>query len=142
MQAEPVHGAPRLAGRRVLLVDDEVSGAEVLALFLAEEGLHVTVASGARQALERLDQAAPDLLITDFMMPGTHGADLVAAVRAREGYAELPVLFISGAPESAVSSRGVRYDGFLRKPFDAQRLIEAVAAVFDRPADATARPSA
>ena len=87
---------------RVLLVDDEISGAQVLGMILAEQGYVVTVVGDGRQALARLDEAAPDVLVTDFMMPFMNGADLVRAVREQPAYASLPVLVISGAPEAAL----------------------------------------
>lgn len=114
---------------RVLLVDDEISSAEVLGLILAEDGFHVTVASNGQQALERLEQAAPDVLVTDFMMPGMHGAELVKTVRATPGFGELPVLMISAAPHNALRSYDVSYDAFLRKPFGLDRFLETVRAL-------------
>lgn len=117
------------SGPRVLLVDDELSGTEVLALILAGEGYQVTVASDGRQALARLAEAAPELLIVDFMMPGMNGAELVHAVRALDGYETVPVLLISGAPESALRSYQVPYQGFLRKPFSLEALLAALDAV-------------
>jgi CheY-like chemotaxis protein len=111
---------------RVLLVDDELSSAEVLALVLAGEGYEVTLAADARQALARLDEAAPDLLVTDFMMPGMNGADLARAVRERERFRNIPVLMISGAPQSALKAYGKHYEAFLRKPFGLEHLLEAL----------------
>ena len=122
----------KAGGGNVLLVDDEISGTEVLALFLASEGWTVTVAADGRKALERLEEAAPDLLISDFMMPGLNGAELVHLVRARPRFEQLPVLFISGAPEAAIKSYGARYDKFLRKPFRLDELLKAVAELFER----------
>jgi CheY-like chemotaxis protein len=103
--------------RRVLLVDDELSSAEVLALILAGEDYHVTLAADARQALARLDEAAPEILVVDFMMPGMNGADLVHAIRGFPPYQDVPVLLISGAPEAALRRYQLKYDAFLRKPF-------------------------
>jgi CheY-like chemotaxis protein len=114
------------SAHKVLLVDDEVSGTEVLALFLATEGMTVTVAANGRQALDRLDDTQPDLLIADFMMPGMNGAELVHLVRGRPGYEHLPVVFISGAPESAIKAYGVGYDRFLRKPFRLDEFLKVV----------------
>jgi CheY-like chemotaxis protein len=116
---------------RILLVDDEISGTEVLALILAGEGMHVTVAADGRQALERLEEAAPDLLVADFMMPGINGAQLVAAIRERDGYAELPVVLMSGAPESALRACGAQYDVFLRKPFGLERFLQVVRQLLE-----------
>lgn len=104
-------------GLRVLLVDDELSSAEVLALILAGEDYHVTLAADARQALARLEEAAPDILVVDFMMPGMNGADLVKAIREVPAYENVPVVLISGAPETALRRYEVKYDAFLRKPF-------------------------
>ena len=106
-----------MSGTRVLLVDDEFSSAEVLALVLAGEGYQVTVAPDGRDALARLEEAAPELLVTDFMMPGMNGADLARTVRERPGFGAIPVLLISGAPESALKPYARSYDAFLRKPF-------------------------
>ena len=112
---------------RVLLVDDELSSAEVLGLILAGEGYHVTVAADARQALGRLDEARPDVLVVDFMMPGMNGAELVKAIRETPSYAQLPVLLISGAPEAALRAYKFSYDGFLRKPFGLEDFLQAVS---------------
>jgi CheY-like chemotaxis protein len=122
-----------MSGMRVLLVDDELSSAEVLALVLAGEGYEVTVAADARQALARLDEAAPDLLVADFMMPGMNGADLARAIRERPRYQHIPVLLISGAPESALASYRPRYDAFLRKPFGLQQFLSVLQSLQETP---------
>ena len=114
---------------RILLVEDELSSAEVLALLLADDGYEVTVAPDARQALLRLEDAAPDLLITDFMMPGMNGAMLVKALRDMPRYAALPVLMISGAPESALRAYAVPYQAFLRKPFSLDEFLKVVGTL-------------
>ena len=112
---------------RVLLVHDELSSAGVFGLILAGEGYHVTVAADARQALGRLDEARPDVLVVDFMMPGMNGAELVKAIRETPSYAQLPVLLISGAPEAALRGYKFSYDGFLRKPFGLEDFLQAVS---------------
>jgi CheY-like chemotaxis protein len=114
---------------RVLLVDDELSSAEVLGLLLVEDGYHVTLASNGEQALARLEDAAPDVLITDFMMPGMHGAALVKAVRAMPAYRDLPVLLISAAPVTALRAYQLDHDSFLRKPFGLDQFLGTVRAL-------------
>lgn len=115
---------------RILLVDDEFSGTQVLALMLVEEGYHVTVAPDGRQALAKLEEAAPDLLITDFMMPVMNGAELIQAVRA-SGRRSFPVLLISGVPEAALKTYGMGYDAFLRKPFGLDLFLSTVRRLVD-----------
>jgi CheY-like chemotaxis protein len=125
----------------VLLVDDELSGAEVLALLLAGEGCQVTLAADGRQALSRLAEAAPDILIVDFMMPGMNGAELVKAMREIPGYEQTPVLMISGAPETALRRYQARYDLFLRKPFGLEEFLAALAKLREGEARTSRVPS-
>jgi len=89
----------------------------------------VTLAPDARQALARLGEAAPDLLVSDFMMPGMNGADLVKAVRQLAGYESLPVILISGAPEAALRRYQADYDAFLRKPFGLEEFLQTLNRV-------------
>ncbi|MEJ7928609.1 response regulator [Ramlibacter sp. AN1015] len=124
---------------RILLVDDEISSAEVIGLILSQEGYRVTLAADGRQALERLATAAPQLLITDFMMPVLNGAELVRAVRALPGYAALPVLLMSGAPEAALRPYQLTYEAFLRKPFTLEQFLQTVRRL--RELDTGTQPS-
>lgn len=117
---------------RILLVDDEVSGTEVLGLILTEGGFKVTMAADGREAMARLDEAAPDLLVTDFMMPVMNGGELVKAIRATVRYHQLPVLLMSGAPEAALQRYGVGHQRFLRKPFALDEFLVAVHALLNR----------
>jgi CheY-like chemotaxis protein len=119
---------------RVLLVDDEFSSAEVLALVLAGEDYEVTIAADARQALARLDEADPNLLVIDFMMPGMNGAELARTIREKERFRDVPVLMISGAPESALKAYGRHYDAFLRKPFGLEQLLDVLQSLLPRDA--------
>lgn len=120
---------------RILVVDDELSNAEVLALILHEEGFQIMVAGDGRQALERIEEATPDLLITDYMMPGMSGVELARAVRQLPRYSNLPVLLMSGAAASTLSIHGKDFDAFLRKPFDIEELLRAVQSLLTRPPD-------
>ena len=120
---------------RILVVDDELSNAEVLALILHEEGFQVMVAGDGRQALERIEEAAPDLLITDYMMPGMSGVELARAVRQLPRHRNLPVLLMSGAAASMLNAHARDYNAYLRKPFDIEELLRAVQALLTRPLD-------
>lgn len=126
-------------GKRILLVDDEISSAEVLCLVLASEGYEVTMAGDGRQALARLSDAAPDLVITDFMMPLVNGAELVRALRELPEYLDVPVILMSGAPESALRAYAVQYQDFLRKPFGLEEFLASVHRLLPPP-DTAARP--
>jgi DNA-binding NtrC family response regulator len=82
---------------RILLVDDEHGARQALAEALRQVGLEVLSASDAFEALKLTDGQAPDLTITELMMPGMNGIDLLKALRQRDPEAQ--VLLISGFRE-------------------------------------------
>lgn len=118
-----------VAPARILVVDDEVSSAEVVALILTEEGYRVDFAVDTRQARTLLDQEQFDLLITDYMMPGMNGADLARAARGSGRHARIAVVMMSGAPSSALQAHADTFDVFLRKPFVIEQLLLTVESL-------------
>ncbi|WP_157991420.1 response regulator [Caldimonas tepidiphila] len=117
--------------RRILIVDDEFSNLEALELILSEEGYGVTVASDGRQALEKLEDAVPDLVLTDHMMPVMNGAQLIQALRSDPRHQAIPILLMSGAPESVLRPLTTAYDAFLRKPFDIDALLQRIKMLLE-----------
>ena len=71
----------RLDGVRVLVVDDEADARRVLVIVLEQAGAIVTAAGSAREAIERLPEARPDVLVSDLGMPDEDGFDLIRQVR-------------------------------------------------------------
>lgn len=111
----------------VLIVDDEFGIAHLLEDVLQDEGYSVLLASNGRQALEQIDQTAPDVVITDFMMPVMDGAALIEALAAKPVTTAVPVILISSLPENAIAERCSGYTAFLRKPFKIFQLVDTVA---------------
>lgn len=101
----------------VLIVDDEFGIAQLLEDVLEDEGYNVFLATNGRRALDKIAQALPDLVITDFMMPVMDGAALIKALAAQTQTRAIPVIMMSSLPEEAVAERCSGYTLFLRKPF-------------------------
>ena len=98
-------------------------------------GYRVTTAGSGEEALARCADGnfEPDLVITDVVMPGLNGDQLVARLRAQR--AELRVLYMSGFSEEAVVHQGVALgEHFLSKPFRRQDLAVKVREALDGPA--------
>lgn len=132
--AEEVAGEARLGEgqklTRVLVVEDQPDVRALLRLLLEEEGLEVQEAAGAAAALQIIEGEGrrPDLVITDLVMPGLSGHELVRRVQARSP--EVPVLVISGYSGEEAPA-GVR---FLRKPFSADQLTRMVGRILQEKA--------
>jgi CheY-like chemotaxis protein len=110
----------------ILVVDDEFGLLEVLEAVLSEAGHEVLTATNGRQGLERLEGAAVDLVLLDFMMPVMDGPAMFKALRATPALRRLPVLIMSSLPQATIAAELRGYAGFIRKPF---RIREIVAAV-------------
>ena len=111
----------------VLVVDDEFGVAEVLQSILEDEGYRVATAINGKQALARLGEFKPDLIMLDYMMPIMDGTQTLAAIRNDDGLATIPVIMMSSLEEAAVRETCTDYDSFLRKPFRAMAVLKLVA---------------
>jgi signal transduction histidine kinase len=129
--AQPASGARR---PRVLLVDDGEDVRRVVARLLSGT-FEVIEASDAASALERLRTGgAVDAVVTDLLMPGMSGLELVAAVRSDAATRSVPVLIVSGRDDddAPVEGLGAGADDFVRKPFDGRELVARVASAIER----------
>jgi DNA-binding response OmpR family regulator len=116
--------------KRVLVVDDEVTIAEVVQLALSMEGFSVDVAPDGRQALEQLSENPPDLVVTDMMMPYVDGVELARAIRETPELSDVPVIMMSATEEPPAGAADT-YVAFLRKPFDLDTLVATVESVLE-----------
>ncbi len=130
--------AATLAGRRVLLVDDNATNRHILTLQTARWGMQPRAASSGLQALAWLDAGETfDAAILDVQMPGMDGYMLTAELRKRLSPAQLPVLVLTSLGEDGARFAGLGVTQTLTKPTKAQVLFDAVSALFERPAAST-----
>jgi signal transduction histidine kinase/DNA-binding response OmpR family regulator len=118
------------AGARVLLADDNADMRAYLARLLTARGYRVTAVADGRAALEAARQAAPDLILTDVMMPDLDGFALLQAVRKSPELADIPVILLSAraGEEARVEGMNAGADDYLVKPFSARELLARVSA--------------
>jgi CheY-like chemotaxis protein len=112
----------------ILVVDDEPTVRQVLHDVLADEGYHVLVAASGPQALTTLTTVVVDLIVSDLMMPGMSGVDLLTTLRADPRFAALPIVLMSAAPPPATLPLDPR-TRFLAKPWTIPQLLEAIAVL-------------
>lgn len=128
-QAE-TENAPAAAiapGRRVLVVDDEAGVRSFMAEALRGAGYDAQEAADVGVALRLLEADPPDLLLTDYSMPGMNGLELAERARARDS--RLRVLIVSGYADADALGASAARPTLLRKPFDEGELLAAVRAV-------------
>jgi two-component system cell cycle sensor histidine kinase/response regulator CckA len=110
---------------KILVVDDSELARNLIGDVLAKAGHAVRTASGGSEALDILADGAYDLLVTDWVMPGMMGEELVRKVR--EKHPGLPVVIITSYYDSELLTREeVPGDGVVRKPFKNETLLDMV----------------
>jgi signal transduction histidine kinase/DNA-binding response OmpR family regulator len=120
--------APVRANRqRVLVVDDNADMRDYVRRLLLEQ-YDVDTAADGQQGLELARRDPPDLVLTDVMLPGLNGFELLAALRADEATSHLPVIMLSAraGEEATVEGLDAGADDYLAKPFAARELLARV----------------
>jgi len=122
-----------MAEASILLVDDEEIIRNSLAKELSEEHFAVTTVSSGREAISALHDAQYDLVITDLMMPGMDGAELVSALRRSDP--RLPILGMTGLTDPAAfeGTDNPPLSALLTKPFTREKLLTALGEVLVQP---------
>jgi CheY-like chemotaxis protein len=108
----------------VLVVDDEPGIRDFLCAVLQAEGYNVAVATDGREALERVAERRPDVVLLDLAMPVMDG--WCFQKRLREQGLELPLIFMSAGYDAAEQARLHHAAGHLSKPFEVDDMLAAV----------------
>jgi CheY-like chemotaxis protein len=121
----------------VLVVDDEALIAMALEAALEDAGYRVATAANGRQGLERLAEAPrPEIVLLDMMMPVMNGPAMLAAMAADPELRGIPVIVLSSLPEEAIRARAGGVAAFLRKPYTAEQVLDAIARVLGQAREA------
>ncbi len=117
---------------RLLVVDDEQNIVELLEASLRFHGFAVTTCLDGATALRVAKEVPPDLMVTDVMMPGLNGFDLVRSLRA-DGY-HFPVLFLTAreSVDDRVTGLTIGGDDYIVKPFSLSEVVARIRAVLKR----------
>jgi CheY-like chemotaxis protein len=122
----------------VLVVDDEPGIVDVVCAVLQDARCRVLGAADGEEALIQLRASLPDLVVLDLEMPTLDGAQTLRAIRKDPSLAALPVVLMSGLPETTAKRRTHGYNAFLRKPFALDELFQTIepllASVKPKPA--------
>ena len=119
-------------GKRILVVDDELSIVDAVSTALRYEGYEVTEASTGRDALELIALAEPDLVVLDWMLPDIEGIEVGRRLRAR-GF-KTAVLFLTAKDgvENKVEALRAGGDDYVTKPFSLAEIVARTQAILRR----------
>ncbi|HKR01967.1 MAG TPA: response regulator, partial [Pyrinomonadaceae bacterium] len=114
-----------VTGRTLLLADDSATIQKVVDLTFSDEGLRVVTVGDGQQALEKLDEIVPDIVLADVFMPGLNGYQVCEHIKRTERFRHIPVMLLVGSfePFDEAEARRVGADDYLTKPFQSIRTL-------------------
>jgi CheY-like chemotaxis protein len=123
--------------RRVLVVDDDPDIRMILGRALREDGLAVDLAADGQEALSRLREQVPQVIVLDLIMPNIGGLDFIETCRAVPGCSAVPIILMSA--ESTLTAARARLDdkgvvALVHKPFDLDDMLELIRRLARRSA--------
>jgi two-component system, OmpR family, phosphate regulon response regulator PhoB len=123
-----------MAATQILIVEDEAALATLLEYNLEKEGFDVSLSADGEDALLRIEESPPDLVILDWLLPKVSGIEVCRRIRARPETRNLPIIMVTARTEEDERIRGLDTgaDDYLTKPFSTNELIARVRAVLRR----------
>jgi twitching motility two-component system response regulator PilH len=116
--------------RKILLVDDSKTELHHLSDMLGKRGYTVRTAENAEEAMRRLGEDKPDLILMDVVMPGQNGFQLTRAITRDPRFADVPVIMCTSKSQETDKVWGMRQGArdYIVKPVDADELIAKIKA--------------
>ncbi|MDR9437930.1 MAG: phosphate regulon transcriptional regulator PhoB [Halomonas sp.] len=123
-----------MTAKTVLIVDDEAPIREMIAVALEMADYRVLEADNAQDAHAMVVDHQPDLVLLDWMMPGTSGIELARRLKREEATAELPIIMLTAKGEEDNKIQGLEAgaDDYITKPFSPRELVARLKAVLRR----------
>lgn len=118
----------------ILIIEDEPAQLEVLIYNLRSEGFQVSQAGDGDDGLLQIEENPPDVIILDWMLPGTSGIEICRRLKSRRETRDIPVIMLTARSEEADRVRGLETgaDDYVAKPYSVAELVARVRSVLRR----------
>ncbi len=127
-------GVSRLAKPLILVVEDEAALVTMLRYNLEKQGFRVEEAADGQEAITRIAETHPDLVLLDWMLPTMSGLEVCRQIRRRSATRGLPVIIVTARTEDQDAVRGLNTgaDDYITKPFSMEALLARIRALLRR----------
>ncbi|MBU1853600.1 MAG: response regulator [Candidatus Omnitrophica bacterium] len=114
---------------KVLVVEDESISREAFSLMLEQKGFISKEAANGKEALEKVMEDKPDVIILDLMMPVMGGLETCLRLKENPETRDIPVIICSATPLTELKKENVRFEGYIGKPFSIRELCKKIEEV-------------
>jgi DNA-binding response OmpR family regulator len=111
---------------KILIIDDDPDVRTVMNILMKKNGYEVETASRREEALEKLEEFHPSVVLLDVLLSGTDGRDLCREIKATPRFKNVPVIMFSAHPGAADNISSYGADEFITKPINSESLLEKV----------------
>src|ERR1041384_8122031 len=120
-----------MSGSTILVLDDERNIVQLAKLYLRNEGYQVETAANGREALEKVRQVSPSIVLLDLMMPEMDGWEVTKQLRK---HSDVPIIILTARDDDVDKVVGLELgaDDYVTKPFNPRELVARVKAVLRR----------
>ena len=120
-----------MAQSKILIADDNIQNCELIDAYLSDEGYELSVAYDGQQAMKRVEELQPDLVLLDIMMPKLSGYEVCQWMKSNARTKDIPVLMVTALNEQGDIEKAVRAgcDDFLTKPVNSLELKTRVKSL-------------
>jgi len=131
-----------MSKKSILVVEDEEDIQQLVSYNLVKAGFDVDCAASGEEALRRVGEKLPDLILLDLMLPGLDGSEVCKRLRLGEATREVPIIMLTARGEAAdvVAGLDLGADDYISKPFSPDVLISRIKAVLRRKVKEEAAP--
>lgn len=122
---------------RIVCIEDDPKTIDLVKLILKREGFEVIGVTNGRDGLAAIEQARPQLVLLDLMMPDMDGWEVYQAMRANESMKHIPVIVLTAKAQSIDKVLGLhiaKVNDYITKPFSPAELVQSVRKVLDQAA--------
>ena len=119
--------------KKILIADDEQNIVISLEFLMKREGYEVTIANDGEEAVQRIREDRPDLVLLDVMMPKKSGFDVCQEVRADASLGAVRILMLTAKGRDTEVTKGLALgaDAYMTKPFSTKELVEKVRSLLE-----------
>jgi CheY-like chemotaxis protein len=114
--------------KKILVVDDELFGRQLLEALLMMEGYEVILAQDGFEAIEIAKKTQPDLMLIDVMMPGKNGYEVVEELKLNDSFKDTPMILVTALDDRDSKTKGLNAGAvdYISKPYNNQQIVEKI----------------